>query len=207
MGCEDCTFGFIITGRGAKKCACKTKVESLHRLQQAAIPTRYTNCTLENYIPQGPVTSAFFTSQSKALRTSTELNSLLLQGPPGTGKTHLAVGMLRKLIENGATGYFCDLTDLLAQRSPDLEPVMKADAVVLDELGSSRLTAWTQDLLTRIINHRHAHNLTTIGTTNYLDAAEPFLIDRIGERLRSRLHELCPTVEIMGADYRVNRAA
>jgi len=47
---------------------------------------------------------------------------------------------------------------------------------------------------------------TTIFTTNYLDSPpgrnEVTLTERIGERVRSRLYEMCQVVEISGADYR-----
>jgi len=46
----------------------------------------------------------------------------------------------------------------------------------------------------------------TIFTTNYLDTrrpeAEETLEDRVGVRLRSRLHEMCKTVIMEGEDYR-----
>jgi DNA replication protein DnaC len=57
-----------------------------------------------------------------------------------------------------------------------------------------------------IIGKRYNDKRLTIFTTNYSDgrraAAEESLEDRVGVRLRSRLYEMCRTVEIDGDDYR-----
>jgi len=64
-----------------------------------------------------------------------------------------------------------------------------------------------------IINTRYNDRKITLFTTNYLDERrndrEETLDDRIGARLRSRLHEMCRTVQINGEDFRrtLDRAA
>ncbi len=87
-----------------------------------------------------------------------------------------------------------------------LAPVFDAEVLVLDELGASKPTDWVRDTLLQIINTRYNDKKLTIFTTNYLDerASEKkeTLEDRVGVRLRSRLYEMCKTVEIEGADYR-----
>jgi len=60
----------------------------------------------------------------------------------------------------------------------------------------------------QIINTRYNDKRLTIFTTNYSDKrkneSDPseLLEDRIGVALRSRLYEMCKTVEIEGEDYR-----
>jgi len=106
-----------------------------------------------------------------------------------------------------------------------LRPVFDAEVLVLDELGAIRSTEWVFDTVNYILNSRYNDNKTTIITTNFPDAAEQArendegprsysaaeraarretLGDRIGERMRSRLHEMCKKVEIDGSDYRVD---
>jgi len=106
-----------------------------------------------------------------------------------------------------------------------LRPVFDAELLVLDELGAVRSTEWVFDTVNYILNSRYNENRTTIITTNYPDAAEQgnaadenprsysaaeraarreTLGDRIGERMRSRLHEMCKKVEMAGSDYRVD---
>jgi DNA replication protein DnaC len=154
---------------------------------------------------------------------------LLLTGSIGVGKTHLAVGILQALVqERGATGLFYDYRELLKQvqnsynrqvNATELEvlaPVFEAEVLVLDELGASKPTDWVWDTVAHILNTRYNDRRTTIITTNYPNAAplggnpredgrfvrEETLGDRIGERMRSRLQEMCVVVDMHGVDFR-----
>lgn len=156
-------------------------------------------------------------------------NGLLLTGSIGVGKTHLAVGVLQALIsDRGAKGLFWDYRDLLktVQHSYNptvattehdvLRPVFEAEVLVLDELGANRPTEWVWDTVAHILNTRYNDRRTTIITTNYANlppgatlangaraaVREETLGDRIGERMRSRLQEMCVTVEMTGEDFR-----
>jgi DNA replication protein DnaC len=156
---------------------------------------------------------------------------LLLTGTIGVGKTHLAVGILQALVaERGATGLFYDYRELLKQvqnsynrqvQATELEvlaPVFEAEVLVLDELGASKPTDWVWDTVAHILNTRYNDRRTTIITTNYANAGplgsaleisgpraaarEETLGDRIGERMRSRLQEMCVVVPMQGVDFR-----
>ena len=87
-----------------------------------------------------------------------------------------------------------------------LAPVLNAEVLVLDELGASKPTDWVRDTMAHIINTRYNDKKATIFTTNYADERqndrEETLEDRIGVRLRSRLYEMCTTIEVKGPDYR-----
>jgi DNA replication protein DnaC len=159
---------------------------------------------------------------------TTEGHGLLLTGSIGIGKTHLAVGILQSLIvEKGVHGLFCDYRELLKEiqhsYNPQvltteldiLRPVFDAEVLVLDELGASKPTEWVWDTVAHILNTRYNDKRTTIITTNYADAPpggvatspqramrDETLGDRIGERMRSRLAEMCVVVEMHGADFR-----
>jgi DNA replication protein DnaC len=141
-------------------------------------------------------------------------------GPAGVGKTHLAVSILRDLIEKGFAGLFCEFGSLLKEIQDSYNPVSKssemrvlapvyqADVLVLDELGASVPTEWVRDTMYQIINKRYNDNKLTIFTTNYLDKSEDVskrLEERITYRLRSRLYEMCTNVVIDGEDYRRRR--
>jgi DNA replication protein DnaC len=162
---------------------------------------------------------------------------LLITGSIGVGKTHLAVGILQALVgERGASGLFVDYRDLLKQvqnsynrqvAATELEilaPVFDAEVLVIDELGASKPTDWVWDTVAHILNTRYNDRRTTIITTNYANLAplsmeagnssraamrEETLGDRIGERMRSRLQEMCVVVEMQGEDFRqkVKRAS
>ncbi|MBZ5567536.1 MAG: ATP-binding protein [Acidobacteriia bacterium] len=103
-----------------------------------------------------------------------------------------------------------------------LQPLLDTEVLVLDELGALTPTEWVQETVTRIINARYSDAKTTIVTTNFADAppakspieahpdqsrakqanVEETLGDRVGERVRSRLHEMCLSVPMNGDDYR-----
>jgi DNA replication protein DnaC len=155
---------------------------------------------------------------------------LLLVGTIGTGKTHLAVGIAKALIrEKGIPCLFYDYRELLKEIQNSynasvqttelalLKPVFDAEVLVLDELGAVRPSEWVWDTVSLILNTRYNDNRTTIITTNFSDepaaavarslsparaARDETLGDRIGERMRSRLHEMCRIVRMDGADFR-----
>jgi DNA replication protein DnaC len=155
---------------------------------------------------------------------------LLLSGDNGVGKTHLAVGVLRELVvEKGATGQFWDFHELIREikssynhdtRTTEVQvlaPVVETDVLLLDDLGAWRMTDWMVDTLFYVLNSRYLAKRATILTTNFQDVdretslradhvrRREFLIDRIGQRLRSRLMEMCLVVRIEGTDYREAR--
>jgi DNA replication protein DnaC len=112
-----------------------------------------------------------------------------------------------------------------------LHPVFDAEVLVLDDLGSVRPTDWRWDTIRLILNTRYNDSRTTIITTNFADepaakvadpdaprrsesfsaaraaARDETLGDRIGERMRSRLHEMCRVVEMTGKDFRKIKSA
>ncbi|HLH35606.1 MAG TPA: ATP-binding protein [Alloacidobacterium sp.] len=158
---------------------------------------------------------------------NTDGRGLLLTGSIGVGKTHLAVGILQALIlEKGVHGLFCDYRELLKEiqnsYNPQvatteleiLKPVFDAEVLILDELGAAKPTDWVWDTVAHILNTRYNDKRTTIITTNYADQPpggpnaankamrEETLGDRIGERMRSRLAEMCVVVEMSGKDFR-----
>ncbi len=108
-----------------------------------------------------------------------------------------------------------------------LEPVLTADVLLLDDLGASKPSPWAMETVGHILNARYNDKRITILTTNYLDAVaaaptampsprraqlpsgqavsaarEDSLTERLGMRVRSRLYEMCRTVELFAPDYR-----
>lgn len=159
-----------------------------------------------------------------------ENTGLMLLGPIGVGKTHLAVGILRELvIQKNASCLFYDYRELLKEiqnsynpsvQTTELEilnPVFETEVLVLDELGAVKPTEWVWDTVSHILNTRYNDKRTTIITSNFADlppaatevrsalgrvTRDETLGDRIGERMRSRLHEMCRKVEMQGSDFR-----
>jgi len=209
----------VIPGKGARPCSCRTQGVHSNHLARVKLPRRYSDCHFHNYTPQNP-------SQDRAFKFATKLTmeypavdqGLVLMGPVGVGKTHLAVSILKGLTERGFGCLFYEFGSLLKEiqdsynsntRTSELAvlaPVLNTDVLVLDELGASKPTDWVRDTMAHIINSRYNEQKLTIFTTNYLDdrkiEKEETLEDRIGVRLRSRLFEMCFTVEMKGSDFR-----
>ena len=156
-------------------------------------------------------------------------STLIVTGDNGVGKTHLAVAVLRELVESkGARGQFWDFHELIREikNSYDeethttelqvLEPVVETDVLLLDDLGAWKMTDWMNDTLFYILNRRYLARRPTLITTNYPDrdvsardlekadatVRREYLVDRIGYRLRSRLLEACTVVRLDGPDRR-----
>ena len=174
-------------GKGAIICDCQRTDSGSRALDAARIPPRFRHCSFHNYYPKPGNDSQYFahslSSRLVADYPGVEVG-LLLMGPVGVGKTHLAVAILKELIEKkGVSCLFYESGSLLkaiqdsynpiSQTSETrvLAPVYQAEVLVLDELGASVPTNWVRDTLYQIINTRYNNNRLTIFTTNYLDEA------------------------------------
>jgi DNA replication protein DnaC len=175
-----------------------------------------------------------FAQEFSPVREMQSEQGLLLMGPCGVGKTHLAVAALKEIVLRGHGGLFYDYRELLkeiqdsynaevqATEMSVLEPVLKTEILVLDDVGSSKPSPWALETVGHILNTRYNEKRATLLTTNYLDADSPLvaasagsraagmrapvmedsLTERVGKRIRSRLYEMCRTVEIYAPDYR-----
>jgi DNA replication protein DnaC len=106
-----------------------------------------------------------------------------------------------------------------------INPYVAAPILLIDELAKGRNTEWELTMLDQIISSRYnAADKITLFTTNYSDQAphtkkgdksdshkefgsgstlaEETLQDKVGERIYSRLAEMCRFIKLEGIDYR-----
>jgi DNA replication protein DnaC len=169
--------------KGAVICDCHRSNSATRFLDAARIPPRFRQCDFHNYYPKND--SQFF-AHSFASRLVNDYpaveTGLLFMGSVGVGKTHLAIAVLKELIEKkGVACLFYESGSLLkaiqdsynpvseTSETRVLAPVYQAEVLVLDELGASVPTNWVRDTLYQIINTRYNNKKLTIFTTNYLD--------------------------------------
>ena len=229
--------------RLAVPCDCTVSDRRARIFERARLPKRYLHCNFESYdtdlyerereantwnqsLEQAKIVVQGF---ARDFPVSAE-HGLLLMGPCGVGKTHLAVAALTEIVLRGHSGLFYDYRELLKQiqdsYNPEsnatemsvLEPVLKTEVLLLDDLGSSKPSLWALETVGHILNTRYNEHRVTLLTTNFLDspststiqrgtparpvAVEDSLTDRVGTRIRSRLFEMCRTLEIHAPDYR-----
>ena len=221
----------------ARECSCKDSLEVERLLREARIPLRYQHCDFETF-EEGHDPSqvkAKIIAQRYVEDFPLQKHGILFIGPCGVGKTHLAIAILKRLIrEKKIRCLFYDFRELLKEIQSSynpvsgtsemgvLEPVLKAELLVLDDLGAEKSSEWVSDTLSYIINYRYNSESATIITSNFEEriSEEEFpeggipegkltkesLTERIGIRLRSRLFEMCKTIQLRGKDYRKHKS-
>ena len=135
--------------------------------------------------------------------------SLLIVGRTGVGKTYQSFGALRYLAAHGTS------VDWEAATAPDLYARLRpregvdteaefarfatAQLLVLDDLGAAKTSEWTEEVTYRLINHRYDAMSPCLITSN---VPVDELRTALGDRVASRLVEMCQRVHLRGSDRR-----
>jgi len=134
---------------------------------------------------------------------------LVLEGTYGCGKTHLAAAIANERLNRGDLVLFITAPDLLDYLRSTYGPssevsydqmfdrIRSAQLLVIDDLGAENPSAWAQEKLFQLLDHRYTHKLPTVITTN-VD------MDAFDARIRSRLldENFVRRVRITAPDYR-----
>lgn len=214
--------GYVIGDDGARPCECLTRRRAGKQLDRARIPPRFLDKTLATFEAKTRQTREIAQAAHAYVNSfgpnvfqpspTSRSNGLLFIGVTGSGKTHVAVAILRAVIERGFSGLFCNVVNLLQELrdsfDPDapqsgfeiMEPVLAVNLLVLDDLGAEAPTGWVRDRLYQIINRRYEENRPIIVTTN-VESLED-LERQVGPRITSRLCEMCQRIEFPNRDWR-----
>jgi DNA replication protein DnaC len=209
--------------RQVVRCDCWREKAAASALAGARIPALYKDSTLDNFQDYSDsLVAAVTRARQLASQFPVVDKGALLLGAPGVGKTHLAIAVLKEVVRRTAAhALFYDTRELLrlirdtynpVVRTTEIEvirPVMEAEFLVLDDLGAERTTEWVDETLNLIVNTRYNHRRTTVFTSNFPDreqddkSAVDTLLERVGARMYSRLHEMCDFLYLEGMDFRV----
>ena len=118
--------------------------------------------------------------------------SLLIIGPTGTGKTFLARCMGAEALKNNKSVLYINVNEYLNSLKPDYdgEPLkyhaISCDLFILDDLGTERITDYTNAELNYIIDKRLNDKKSTIITTNLNhDQIEDLYLSSMHSRLEN----------------------
>lgn len=148
--------------------------------------------------------------------------SLFIKGATGSGKTLYAAALMvqmghfylrvnrdrfisvPELLDKIRTGYGVDrrMPEQWEAELFNFDAYMEAGLLALDDLGCERATDWTVEKLYLLINHRYEHMRSTIFTSNLTGKQ---LAAQLGDRIPSRLEQMCQVVDLGQHDHRVTR--
>lgn len=146
-------------------------------------------------------------------------NNLVITSPiVGNGKTSWAIRLLQRYIAEtaldgdlGDKGVFCVCSNMLEifgdfgyfETSIEffdyLNRLKNCKLLVIDEIGSGRITPVSYNHFYDLINYRVDNGLTTIYTTNYSDER---IQEVLGERLYSRIYHTATVLEFRADNVR-----
>ena len=193
------------------------------KLRLAKIPARYKGKTFEDY--QVDNDNADAVAKAKKYLKNPQ-NGLLFYGKPGRGKSLLAAIISQEMLKKGKSVIFRDVPSLLEnlQQSYDnknngtinekMEALTKVDLLVLDDVGTEKPTEWAITRLYLIINERYNANKPMIVTSNYSGVELAKRLNNpvgaksegvTGNRIVSRLSEMCEVATLGGRDRRIGK--
>ncbi len=149
-----------------------------------------------------------------------------LYGGFGTGKTYNAYALLKHLIMNDVDAWAFNLPRLLniirasfskqeaynestgessyafVKNMSDIEKLIDVEVLIVDDIGAEKPSDWVAETLYYLINSRYENRKTTIFTSNLnLDG----LVDKVGDRIVSRIMEMCVVYRTEGEDKRMKK--
>ena len=139
--------------------------------------------------------------------------NVLMFGPPGVGKSHLAIGLGRKVVEQGHTARFTTATALLANLgkaesegnlAEKLTEYTKPRLLIIDELGYLPFERRAAHLFFQLVNRRYEKGSLLVTTNQRVSEwgivfGDEVLATAILDRLLHHSH----TLLITGESYRL----
>lgn len=164
------------------------------------VPLRFRNAKIED-APES--------IRTRVEEIKTTRKGLFIFGGVGTGKTHIAYAIARHIYGQKTQVQVLNSAELMdnIRRGYDkpfdetFEELMKyRGLIILDDVGSEKLTEWVAERFYLLVNRKYNQMVPIIMTSNF---SIQQLAERIGERVASRIVEMCHIVELTGEDRRL----
>ena len=153
--------------------------------------------------------------QKKCIENKQE-NGLIITGDSGAGKTHLAASISNELIEKDKLvlmGRLTSLLDMIKETFKDnsksenelIELFSNVDMVVIDDLGTEKISSWALDKLYTIIENRNENKLPIIITTKFdkeglLRRFKQSNDKELSDAIIQKLYQMCYGIELKRYD-------
>lgn len=194
--------------------------ELAERMHRANLPARLTGLTFANF--DGDPGKALGVRMLGDIGPAAQNRGVYLYGGVGTGKTTLAALAVRQWVQAGGMALFLTVSELLDMLRPGgremaqdvaesqsalMQRLLSTGLLVLDDMGTERVTGWSRERLFLIFNRRYDAGRLTIMTSNYslgqmakrlAGNDEPIE----GDRIAWRIQETCELIELGGENYR-----
>jgi DNA replication protein DnaC len=143
--------------------------------------------------------------------------NIILIGPPGTGKTHIVNAIALCAVQAGYTALYFQIHNLVAavmeadatgERKAFFKKLLKADLLILDDLGFKRLRHDDAEELLEIIMRRYEHASTIMISNRPIEDWPKVLGDAAtASALLDRLMHHAHMLPFHGKSYRMECAA
>ena len=165
------------------RCKCVLEKDTQERqsklLKYCQLPTGSDNQTIESFKDRNNPTlrEAKIIAADFAIG-NTGIKWLTLIGKTDLGKSHLAKGIAREWLKRGIPAKYGFVPDLLLdlksgfeQKGEEsfesrMEAFKNIPLLVLDDLGTEKMTDWALETIQTIINHRYENQLNLVVTSN-----------------------------------------
>lgn len=133
---------------------------------------------------------------------------IMLYGTTGTGKTYTLNAIYNATEKRHIDTYIGNWTDMLIDFKSNFDylhenirMVLQNEVIIIDDVGAEKHSDWSQEMIYTIVNRAYERAKTLFIATNL--SLEQFR-EKYGDRIFSRLNEMCDIVELAGEDRRFN---
>lgn len=173
---------------------------------------RFAECQFDTFLHRPGTAKAFSNAKSYVDHfDSVDSEGLIIWGMPGNGKSHLGAAIAHGVKNKDKTVVFQTVPELLERirstfnsKNKDtekgiMEALLHCDLLILDDIGSEKISDWVLDVMFRIVDGRYRQKRPIVYTTNLNPKELEF---QLNKRIYDRMLETSIIIENQGTSYR-----